>query len=295
MMQTLQSLTRKIKSAEDLHSVVRTMKSLAAVSIRQYEEAVLALADYSRSVELGLRAALRQRPPDIASKSPGEAVVFVFGSEQGMAGQFNEAIFDFAEQEIRTGNFPDARVYWIAGTKASGTATERYGRYERLFALPSSARAIADTVQQVLLLFEQRTTRRGRAKLVLFHNVPTSGAAYRQSMVQMLPPDETWLTTLSSEPWPGRSLPLFTLPWDRLFSSLIREYLFVSLFRAFANSLAAENAARLSSMQRAEKNIEEMREELTSRYHSLRQSGITEELFDIVSGFEALREADDRR
>jgi F-type H+-transporting ATPase subunit gamma len=62
----------------------------------------------------------------------------------------------------------------------------------------------------------------------------------------------------------------------------------VSLFRACAESLASENASRLAAMQRAEKNINELLEDLNRTFHRLRQSGIDEELFDVVSGFEAL-------
>jgi F-type H+-transporting ATPase subunit gamma len=70
--------------------------------------------------------------------------------------------------------------------------------------------------------------------------------------------------------------------------ALIREYLFVSLFRACAESLASENVSRLAAMQRAGKNIEELLEDLNGTFHRLRQSGIDEELFDVISGFEAL-------
>jgi F-type H+-transporting ATPase subunit gamma len=70
--------------------------------------------------------------------------------------------------------------------------------------------------------------------------------------------------------------------------ALIREYLFISLFRACAESLASENASRLAAMQRAEKNIDELLEDLNRTFHRLRQSGIDEELFDVISGFEAL-------
>jgi F0F1-type ATP synthase membrane subunit c/vacuolar-type H+-ATPase subunit K len=66
------------------------------------------------------------------------------------------------------------------------------------------------------------------------------------------------------------------------------EYLFVSLFRACAESLASENASRLAAMQRADKNIDELLEDLNGTFHRLRQSGIDEELFDVISGFEAL-------
>ena len=70
--------------------------------------------------------------------------------------------------------------------------------------------------------------------------------------------------------------------------TLIREYLFVSLFRACAESLASENASRLAAMQRADKNIDELLEELNGTFHRLRQSSIDEELFDVIAGFEAL-------
>jgi F-type H+-transporting ATPase subunit gamma len=70
--------------------------------------------------------------------------------------------------------------------------------------------------------------------------------------------------------------------------ALIREYLFISLFRACAESLASENASRLAAMQRADKNISDLLEQLHGTFHQLRQSGIDEELFDVISGFEAL-------
>ena len=71
--------------------------------------------------------------------------------------------------------------------------------------------------------------------------------------------------------------------------ALIGEYLFISLFRACAESLASENASRLAAMQRADKKIDELLENLHGTFHRVRQTGIDEELFDVVSGFEALR------
>ena len=70
--------------------------------------------------------------------------------------------------------------------------------------------------------------------------------------------------------------------------ALIRESLFVSLFRACADSLASENASRLAAMQRADKNIDELLDDLNGTFHRVRQSAINEELFDVISGFEAL-------
>ena len=65
---------------------------------------------------------------------------------------------------------------------------------------------------------------------------------------------------------------------------------FVSLFRAYAESLASENASRLAAMQRAEKNIDEMLDGLHRTFNRQRQSAIDEETFDVLSGFEAQTE-----
>ncbi len=72
--------------------------------------------------------------------------------------------------------------------------------------------------------------------------------------------------------------------------ALIHAYLFASLFKSSAESLASENASRLASMQRAEKNIDELLDNLSYTFHNLRQSSIDEELFDVISGFEALKD-----
>jgi F-type H+-transporting ATPase subunit gamma len=82
--------------------------------------------------------------------------------------------------------------------------------------------------------------------------------------------------------------PTFTMPADQLFSALVRQYLFMSLYRACAESMASENASRLAAMRGAEKNIGDRIDDLTGHFHQLRQMTITEELLDIASGFEAL-------
>jgi len=73
--------------------------------------------------------------------------------------------------------------------------------------------------------------------------------------------------------------------------ALIREYLFISLFRACAESLASENASRLAAMERADRNIEDLLDHLHGRFHRQRQGSIDEELFDVTAGYEALAKA----
>jgi F-type H+-transporting ATPase subunit gamma len=138
-------------------------------------------------------------------------------------------------------------------------------------------------------------TRRNRGEvtdLYLFYNRPASGAVYTPVSQRLLPLDETWRRELAELPWPTQNLSEIMGDDTETLRALIREYLFVSLFRACAESLASENASRLAAMQRADKNIEELLEDLDRTFHRLRQSGIDAELFEVTSGFEALREAE---
>jgi len=101
---------------------------------------------------------------------------------------------------------------------------------------------------------------------------------------------QVWIRGIRAKPWPSRVLPMFTMGETRLFQALIREYPFLSLYRAFAESLARENASRLASMQVAERNIDDRLRLLTVLARQLRQSAITSELLDIIASFEAVNE-----
>jgi F-type H+-transporting ATPase subunit gamma len=124
--------------------------------------------------------------------------------------------------------------------------------------------------------------------IILFHHQLASGTLFRPQAIPLLPLDQEWLENLRQRPWPSRVLPTYTMARPQLLYALLGQHLFVSLYRAFAESLASENASRLASMQAAESHIEDHIKELRLQYNQQRQSTITEELMDIVAGFEAL-------
>jgi F-type H+-transporting ATPase subunit gamma len=125
-------------------------------------------------------------------------------------------------------------------------------------------------------------------ELLLFYNRPAAGAAYAAVSRRVLPLDANWSRKMADTPWPTHNLPEVIGQDTATVRALIREYLFISLFRACAESLASENASRLAAMERADRNIDQLLTILQGRFHRLRQSDIDEELFDVVSGFEAL-------
>ena len=92
-------------------------------------------------------------------------------------------------------------------------------------------------------------------------------------------------------PWPTTRVPEVMGGDTATVRAFVREYLFVSLFRACAESLASEHASRLAAMQRADKNIDELLEDFNGRFHRVRQSAIDEERLDVIAGFEVLAKA----
>jgi F-type H+-transporting ATPase subunit gamma len=290
--QTLDSLKRRIHSAEDLQSIVRTMKALAAVSIRQYERAVESLVEYNRTTELSLHVVLTDRGQELLEEEtqPGGRVsAIVFGSDQGMCGQFNDVIADYALSNLIEMDI--AEKDWIlmsVGVRVDGRLQDAGYPIHKHLSLPGSVSGISHKVQSMVMTLDAWRLSRGANTVYLFYNRPISGAAYRPTTVRLLPIDVERLRSMETKTWPSHILPTFSMDRQRLLRALIRQHLFVLLFRAFAESLASENAARLTAMQSAEQNIEDRLLLLNQEYHGLRQNSITSELLDIVSGFEVL-------
>jgi F-type H+-transporting ATPase subunit gamma len=198
MSSTIISLRRKIDSAGNPQSVVRTMKALAASSISQYEQSVRALGDYYRTVELGLGVCFRGRGSaspmveDTSTTKTGAIGAVVFGSDQGLVGQFNDKVADHALKVLAS--LTEKLLIWAVGERVHARLHDTGVPLTGLLGVPHSVKAITPLVGQ----------------------------------------------------------------------------------------------SRLAAMQRADKNIDDLLEGLNGTYHRLRQSGIDEELFDVISGFEAL-------
>jgi len=286
------SLTRKISSAADLQSVVRTMKVLAASSIGQYDKSVRALGDYYRTVELGLGACFRENQPAApvvkrkAQTDIGTIGAVVFGSDQGLVGQFNDVVADYAFKTLAA--LPGKPEVWAVGERVHARLADAGVPLLGLFAVPNSVQSITPLVGEIQIESEARRAKGEYARLYIFHNRPKTGALYEPVSQRLLPLDASWQQGLAKVLWPTKLLPEVMSGSTTTLRALIREYLFISLFRACAESLASENASRLAAMERADKNIDELLETLHGTFHRTRQAGIDEELFDVISGFEAL-------
>ena len=286
-----EGLGRKIAGAHDLKAVVRSMKALAASSIGQYERAVDSLDDYHHTVELGLMACLKVEPAarasTVSSAVPGAIGAVVFGSDQGLVGRFNDVLMEFALRTLKSLPGKTQRI-WAVGERMHALLTEAGLPAPILMSVPSSVDAITPLVGQILIAIEQVREHGDVREVLFFYNQPKSAAVYEPVGMRLLPLDADWHKKVAAPPWPTKNLPQVIEGSTPALGAFIREYLFVLLFQACAESLASENASRLAAMQRAEKNIEGILDELNRTFHRIRQESIDEELFELISGYEAL-------
>jgi F-type H+-transporting ATPase subunit gamma len=295
MSNTAAKLSHKIDSASDLKGVVRTMKAVAASSISQYEKSVSSLTDYYRTVELALSATIQ--PASLKASMVNSTLnsdkdiisVIVFGSDQGLVGQFNEDIADFVIKKLTSlRNQTTQLQVWAVGERVYTRLADAGFSMVKCFKVPSNINEITSLVGQIQIDSESHIANVKDARVYVFYNRMQSGAKYKSTSQRLLPLDLQWQQTLKEIPWPTKLLPEILDTNERTLRALIREYIFISLYRACAESLASENASRLAAMQRAEKNIEELLEKLGKEFHVLRQNNIDAELSDVLAGYELL-------
>lgn len=288
-------LQKKIDSAGQLQSVVRTMKSMAAASIGQYDKSMLSLDAYYNTVQMALSVCFRQSNSQFdtatrTAQNKNEAIAaFVFGSDQGLVGPFNDLMFDFVRESL--GDLQGHKTVWAVGERIQSLLADSCLGLIESFTLPNSIEAITPLIDQILQKVEKLREKNENLQVWLFYHRPDTGAGYIASSQRILPLDKDWLNNLKQINWHSKQPPEVIQEPKKALMAFIREYLFVSIFRACAQSLASENTSRLAAMQRAEKNIDDLLEDMNRTFHRLRQSKIDEELFDVISGFEALTQS----
>jgi F-type H+-transporting ATPase subunit gamma len=289
-MPELEAIKRTMRSIEALQSIVKTLKSLAAVNIRQHQQAVAALTAYEQTIALGLQAVLREEPVlPAAPAAAGILGLIVFGSDQGLCGRFSEQSVEAALALLDTlGAQRQHSLVLAVGRRTANRLAEAAQPVALTCQVPSSLAGALPLVQDLLVSIDTWRTEYPLSRLVLVYNHWLSGASYQPVVVSLLPIDLAQFRPPHRPRWPGRSLPLYPTTRQELLAALLRQHFFVALHRAVTESLASENASRLVAMQAAESSIATRLEELRTLFRSQRQHAITAELLDLVAGCEAL-------
>jgi F-type H+-transporting ATPase subunit gamma len=170
------------------------------------------------------------------------------------------------------------------------TRLEARGEQPRLiYSLPGSMKGLPETAERIIIDIDAWRAEGACDQVLLFYNRREPLQRSGPRMARLLPLDVRYLRALAHHPWESRVLPTFTMDRGALFAALVRQHLFTTVYRAGADSLAAEHAARLAAMQSAERSIADRLEEMNADYRQARQNAITSEILDIVAGYEVLR------
>src|SRR5690554_4653393 len=283
MTQTLEQLTRQNNTLTSIRGIVSTMKTLSAINAAPYEQAAQAIEAYHETILQGFAALAFRAGPSLAAalKQPPirRQLLIVFGSDHGLCGNYNEQVAELAGAH----NTQPMSVLCIGARMQHALSDQGLTPYKLLMP-PASAEGIgrlAGDIVGEIEAFNRGDMLSELAVSLAFTERAEHGT--RMAVIKpLLPLAKNLLQTTTH--WPSPSLPDFNMPLESLLSSLVRNHLFVSVFRASAEAMVTENAARLALMQQAEQSVDERLDEVKGEMTAVRQDAITTELMDIIIG-----------
>lgn len=292
MAQTLERLTRRTDTMTSIRGIVRTMKTMSAINAAPYEQAARAIDAWRETVLDGFHAFLHRNGPLVQDVSQNlQPVVIVMGSDHGLCGNYNELL---AAEVTRTNRA--AHILCVGAQMEDALHGEGITPANTLFP-PANADGLNRLAAELVTQLEQarKNAAPGDIAVTLVYTRRTAHGRQAPVSQALLPLDADMLDNLAMRPWVSRSLPQCNLPAPVLLAALVRNLLFATLYRAAAEALVTENAARLARMQQAEQSVDENLEDLRAETRTVRQSEITTELLDVIVGFEALKAREKRK
>ena len=288
-------LDRRLRAAGDLKGVVRTLKSLAAADLRPLQDSVQALEEYTRVLRLGAAVCLRSDSlagaggDGLAAPTRGADLILALGSDLGMVGAFNEAVAARLRELRGDAAAEGESVIWTAGDRLAVALEEMDLRPDDARDLPDGLESVGGWVERLVIDLEAMREARGLRSLRIVRNAWEPGRGLAVVTGELLPLERHWARESLPE-WPSRRIPEALPAPAPLLSDLAREELFTALFLACTGSMACEALGRMEAMERAERNLDDLQERLGTERNLSRQEAISQELLDLITAYEAVRE-----
>jgi F-type H+-transporting ATPase subunit gamma len=289
---SLRDIRNRITSVKSTRQITKAMKMVAAAKLRRAQDAILKTRPYAQLLDKALgRVAARALAdeatshPLLAQRPARLAEVVVITSDRGLAGGFNSNIIRRTQRFLTEHGEQYEKVELATvGRKAKDFLRARkldvrkdfvgvhqglnYGKAEAI-AQEYVARFVAGEVDAVFLCY----------------NEFKSAISQTPVVVQLLPiqPPEAELAQAATVDF------LYEPSREALLADLLPRQVAMQVWRALLESAASEHGARMSAMESATKNAEEMIAALTLQYNRARQAYVTKELMEIVGGAEALK------
>lgn len=289
-MPSLKDIRRRINSVKKTQQITRAMRMVAAAKLRRAQMAIESARPYAERMRETLRevAASGAEHPLLAAREQVKRIDFVIvTSDRGLCGAFNSNVLKRAAAEIaaREGGVEQLTIIPVGRKALEQFRRRRPGQVGRAFT--GIARVDYGHAVEIADFVSQRFLGGETDEVWLVHSEFVTTMTQRPRASRLLPiapePEE-----LAAADAPAK-LPYHIEPdAESLLRVLVPKALQVEIYRALLDNQAGEHAARMTAMESATRNTEEMINVLTLQYNRARQAAITKELVEIVSGAEAL-------
>ncbi|MCQ2286477.1 MAG: ATP synthase F1 subunit gamma [Bacteroidales bacterium] len=290
-MGSLKEIRIRIASVESTQKITGAMKMVSAAKLRRAQTAIINLRPYSNKLneilqDLSEAADNMDEMPLFEERKPEKIVLVVITSNRGLCGSFNTNVVKEVNRVIEEKYAKQAANGNVKLICLGKKAKEQLGKQfevikysEELLETPAFTE-IAEMAQFLMDGFVNKTI----DKVEIVYNQFVNAATQRLSVEQFLP-----ITSLDSETVSTQSRDYIFEPSKReILEELIPKILKLQLYKTLIDSIASEHGARMTAMQKATDNAIEILKDLKLKYNNARQSAITNELIEIVSGANAL-------
>lgn len=280
-MTRLAEIRDRIAGMGELLDIVGAMRSLASMRVQEAQHALPGIRRYADSMAQAIGSALLLVPG--AAQTPGvdgegrRALVLCAG-EHGFVGGFNERLIEAAEAALGSHD-----LLFVLGSRGAMLAVERRGRVDWQQPMPTTQARAPEVASRLADELYRRISRREIGRVELVHARYRQGGSPEIEKRLLLPIDTAALARRHP-----RQAPLHNLAPRPLLEGLMAEYVFALLTEAVVESISSENAARFAAMESAHENVKKKLSQLQQSAGQARQSEITAELLDLITGAEAL-------
>jgi len=288
---SLRDIRNRIGSVKNTRQITKAMKMVSAAKLRRAQDAIVRARPYATLLEQALhRVASRASAegqathPLLSARPARRAEIVLLTSDRGLAGAFNSNVLRRA-QRFATENADryEEVLFSTMGRKARDFFRARRTPIRKDYAGVHQHLSYAKAAEVARELADRFVS--GEVDTVfLCYNEFKSAIAQKVVVKQLLPvvapEDKEAKTGFDFLYEPARA---------KLLDELVPKHLAIQMWRALLDSAASEHGARMTAMESATKNAEEMIGSLTLQYNRARQAYVTKELMEIVSGAEALK------
>jgi F-type H+-transporting ATPase subunit gamma len=280
-MTRLSEIQSHIGSMGELLDIVGAMRSLAGMRVQESQRALPGIRSYAESMAAAIGSALLLMPQPLteARQDHGRRALVLCTAEHGFVGGFNERMLEAAEATLNPSD-----LLFVLGSRGAAIAFERGRKIAWTRPMATRLAGAPDAVNRLTSELYARIARDEIARVEVMFGRYRQGATSTIERHLLLP-----LDTASLAATKARQAPLHNLPPRPLLEKLMAEYVFALLTEAAVESIASENAARFAAMESAHDNVSRKLSGLQKNARQARQTEITSELLDLMTGAEAMQ------